>query len=108
MKKKDYGLIPEYIKEMKNSKTKNQKLSEKPHDFSKRTQRNGSLTNYSNEDVYASHYRQYNRPKMIKLPEEERLKILNGLRKNYELLTNEYKSISLVLDTCTKVKRLVI
>eukprot|EP00833_Pecoramyces_ruminatium_P008881 jgi/Orpsp1_1/1182913/evm.model.c7180000083148.1 len=104
LKKKDYGLIPEYIKEMKNSKTKNQKLSEKPHDFSKRTQRNGSLTNYSNEDVYASHYRQYNRPKMIKLPEEERLKILNGLRKNYELLTNEYKSISLVLDTCTKVK----
>jgi len=100
LKKKDYGLIPEYIKEMKNSKTKSQQLLEKPHDFSKRTQRS-----YMNEDMYASPYRQYNRPRMIKLPEEERLKILNGLKKNYDLLSNEYKSISLVLDTCAKVKR---
>jgi len=99
LKKKDYGLIPEYIKEMKNSKSKSQTLADKPHDFSKRTKRN------SNDVSYPSYYRQYNRPRMIKLPEEERLKILSGLRKNYELLSNEYKSISLVLDTCTKIKR---
>jgi len=99
LKKKDYGLIPEYIKEMKESKSKSQTLASKPHDFSKRTSRNLNGSNYS------MNYRQYNRPRMIKLPEEERLKILDGLKKNYELLSNEYKSISLVLDTCTKVKR---
>ncbi|ORX86042.1 hypothetical protein BCR32DRAFT_265240 [Anaeromyces robustus] len=102
LKKKDYGLIPEYIKEMKANKAKNQKLTDKPHDFSKRTQRN-SNNNLSNE--YNYQYRQYNRPRMIRLPEEERLKILSGLKKNYEILTNEYKSISLILDTCAKVKR---
>jgi len=84
---------------MKNSKSKSQ-LLEKPHDFSRRTQRG----NASSENVY----RQYNRPRMIKLPEEERLKILNGLKKNYDLLSNEYKSISLIVDTCTKVKRFII
>jgi len=89
---------------MKKSKSKSQELMEKPHDFSKRTQRNSS-NRHSNDDINASYYRQYNRPRMIKLPEEERLKILNGLKKNYDLLSNEYKSISLVLDTCAKVKR---
>ncbi len=94
---------------MKNSKSKNQ-LLEKPHDFSRRTQRNSnnnlSGSNTSNENIYG--YRQYNRPRMIKLPEEERLKILNGLKKNHDMLSNEYKSISLILDTCTKVKRFII
>ncbi|ORX53709.1 hypothetical protein BCR36DRAFT_283984 [Piromyces finnis] len=103
LKKKDYGLIPEYIKEMKKNKSKSQELMKQPHDFSKRMQRTSS--NYLSNDDTNAYYRQYNRPRMIKLPEGERLKILSGLKKNYDLLSNEYKSISLVLDTCAKVKR---
>jgi Mg2+/Co2+ transporter CorB len=41
------------------------------------------------------------------LPEEERVRILQGLKVNLEKVTFEYGKISMVVDTIGKIRRLV-
>ncbi|KAJ3396583.1 hypothetical protein HDU92_002531 [Lobulomyces angularis] len=44
---------------------------------------------------------------LVPLPEEERLKILNGLKNNWERLNSDYQKLSLTVDTVPKIARKV-
>lgn len=44
---------------------------------------------------------------LIPLPEEERLRILEGLKANWEKLNAEYMKMSLVVDTVPKINKKV-
>ncbi len=44
---------------------------------------------------------------IIPLPEEERLRLLDGLRQNWDKLNGEYQKLSLTVDTLPKINRKV-
>ncbi|KAJ3040596.1 hypothetical protein HK097_002518, partial [Rhizophlyctis rosea] len=44
---------------------------------------------------------------LVTLPEEERVKILEGLKKNWEKLNSDYQKLSLTVDTVPKISRKV-
>ena len=44
---------------------------------------------------------------MIRLPEEERVRVLEGLKANWEKLNLDYQKLSLTVDTVPKIARKV-
>ncbi|KAJ3417486.1 hypothetical protein HDV05_003350 [Chytridiales sp. JEL 0842] len=48
-----------------------------------------------------------NKNGLVPLPEEERLKILDGLKANWEKLNSDYQKLSLTVDTVPKIARKV-
>jgi len=77
--KKDYGVTPAYVEKRKEEIKKNQEQY----------------------DAYvAEHFR---RGTMKQLSEEERCKILSGLKENWEQLHRDYLQLSVVIDTVPKI-----
>ena len=44
---------------------------------------------------------------IVQMPEDERIKILAGLKKNWEKLNQDYQRLSLTVDTVPKIARKV-
>lgn len=87
--KKDYGKTPEYL-----AKRKQEKIQEE-----------------AQAAAEAKEKRQ--RDEMIKrgiipLPEEERQRLIAGLKANWESLNHEYMRLSLTVDTLPKINRQVL
>ncbi|CAJ1082674.1 enkurin [Xyrichtys novacula] len=78
IKKKDFGEVPEYLQQRNAEQRRAQE----------------ELRNFLEE--------QKEQGAMKQLSEEERQKILEGLKKNWDLVYHEYQGISLVIDTITK------
>lgn len=83
--KKDYGRPPAYLSDRKEEL--HQQAEKK-----KLQQQNASLTHSD----------------FIQLPEQERLHILEGLKRNWQRLNTEYMKLSLVVDTVPKINRFVL
>ncbi|XP_034562397.1 enkurin [Notolabrus celidotus] len=78
IKKKDYGEVPEYLQHRNEDEKRAQ---EELRNFVKEQREQGA---------------------MKQLSEEERLNILEGLRKNLNVLHHDYQCLSLVIETMTK------
>ena len=86
--KKDYGRTPEYLAKKMDSDAaeKQRKADEKEAQIQAAKQfRNG----------------------LVLLPEEERHRILDGLKANWEKLNLDYQKLSLTVDTVPKIARYV-
>jgi len=85
--KKDYGTVPEYLIRRKSEQDKLAKLQEAQEEQAKR------------EAIMASG--------LIPLPEDERIKILEGLKANWQKVNQDYMKLSLTVDTVPKINRKV-
>jgi hypothetical protein len=83
--KKDYGRVPEYLSK------RNDEFSQAKQDAERRQ------LERQKEEILKSG--------LIPLPEEERIRILEGLKANWEKLNAEYMKMSLVVDTVPKINR---
>ncbi|KAI9145048.1 calmodulin-binding-domain-containing protein [Paraphysoderma sedebokerense] len=81
--KKDYGKAPEYL-----LKRKEELIQAKVKE--------ADITEESEQ-----------KPGLILLPEDERLKLLEGLKNNWEKLNSDYQKLSLTVDTVPKIARKV-
>ncbi|KAJ3276005.1 hypothetical protein HDV01_006175 [Terramyces sp. JEL0728] len=87
--KKDYGRTPEYIKKrVLEIKEADLKLA-------------NSLAQQQKEQQQSALEEQG----ILVLPDEERERILKGLRDNWEQLNNDYQRLSLTVDTVPKIAR---
>ncbi|KXS13265.1 hypothetical protein M427DRAFT_125218 [Gonapodya prolifera JEL478] len=85
--KKDYGRNPEYLdKRKKDSEVAQKMLSE-------------ARAHQQQQEALSTG--------LLPLPEDERLKILEGLRMNWSKLNEEYGKLSLTVDTIPKITRKV-
>ena len=87
-KKRDYGKAPEYLvkRKMEKDEQEAQLQAEEKH----RLEKEAML-----------------RRGIIPLPEEERQRLLDGLRQNWDKLNGEYQKLSLTVDTLPKINRKV-
>lgn len=85
MTKKDYARTPDYLKK------RNEELKQAEID----------RIQYLHEQEAAKTAREG----IIPLPEEERAKILSGLKANWEKLNSDYQKLSLTVDTVPKIAR---
>ncbi|KAJ3108586.1 hypothetical protein HDU97_000868 [Phlyctochytrium planicorne] len=85
--KKDYGVAPTYL-------TKRQRQMEKAKEELAQQQKE-EIANMPTKDG------------MIPLPEEERVRILEGLKANWDKLNSDYQKLSLTVDTVPKIARKV-
>lgn len=81
--KKDYGIVPEYLKH------KNEMIAK--------------MKNQEKELV--SHEKMLKNKGYFHVSKEERLKILSDLKDNWKRLEAEYMKLSLVVDTVPKIAR---
>jgi hypothetical protein len=85
--KEDYGTVPTYLVKRK------QEVEER------------TLAKAAEEGAEAEAVRSGVKDGMVPLPEEERLKILDGLKANWEKLNSDYQKLSLTVDTVPKIAR---
>ncbi|KAI8920813.1 calmodulin-binding-domain-containing protein [Powellomyces hirtus] len=96
--KKDYGLVPAYLcpeSERGHAAQPNQAMHIQSH--LKNTPRRHQIKLRVQEEDND----------MYKLPEDERLKILDGLQNQWKRLNGEYQRLSLTVDTVPKIARKV-
>ena len=84
--KKDYGRTPEYLSKRIQAQAEAKTLKEK-------------------QDQEAFIKSQQVRNGLVLLPEDERLRILDGLKANWEKLNQDYQKLSLTVDTVPKISR---
>ncbi|KAI8908364.1 calmodulin-binding-domain-containing protein [Gorgonomyces haynaldii] len=89
--KKDYGVNPDYNKKKQIEAKKEQELRKQQEIEARENQ----------------YQKQLQEQGIVQMPEEERLKILDGLKKNWEKLNNDYQRLSLTVDTVPKIARKV-
>ncbi|KAJ3219444.1 hypothetical protein HDU67_001275 [Dinochytrium kinnereticum] len=85
--KKDYGIAPNYL-------IKRQKQMEKVKEELEQ-QKKEETANMPTKDG------------LVPLPEDERIRILEGLKANWEKLNSDYQKLSLTVDTVPKIARKV-
>lgn len=90
--KKDYGRNPNYLTERKKEQTEMKLIEMERLAAIAAQKRNG---NGSRDNG------------VVPLPDEERLKILEGLKLNWEKLNSDYQKLSLTVDTVPKIARKV-
>lgn len=90
--KPDYGRTPEYVVRRK---------AEQDHEYQRRLEQlqqdGGGVENDELSDA----------PGLVQLPEDERLNVLEGLKRNWEKLNTDYQKLSLTVDTVPKIARKV-
>ena len=91
VEKKDYGKVPAYL-----SKRITQQHEEK-------IQFSAAQSERAQESIRRAQLERG----IIPLPEEERLKVLEGLKLNWEKLNGDYQKLSLTVDTVPKITRKV-
>lgn len=89
MVKKDYGKAPDYLK-TRITQLREQNESKANHLAMEKTQRDNNLLQEQG---------------IVVLPDEEREKILAGLRDNWDKLNHDYQRLSLTVDTVPKIAR---
>ncbi|KAJ3221562.1 hypothetical protein HK099_003407 [Clydaea vesicula] len=89
--KKDYGKVPGYLAK---------RITEQQNIKQQRE------LEYSERKIMEKRQSELERG-LVPLPEEERLKILNGLKNNWERLNSDYQKLSLTVDTVPKIARKV-
>lgn len=88
-RKADYGRTPAYLEQRK-------QLSEEARESKQR-----ALAEAAEDD------QSIQKNGMIRLPEEERVRVLEGLKANWEKLNLDYQKLSLTVDTVPKIARKV-
>jgi hypothetical protein len=83
--KPDYGAVPNYLERRK-----------------KDIEQVRSLQSAAQAEERGS---RGNKDGLVSLPEDERLKILEGLKANWEKLNSDYQKLSLTVDTVPKIAR---
>jgi hypothetical protein len=86
--KKDYGRTPDYLNKRMQQMTLEQQQ-------------------FEDEQLAAEKAAKQVRNGCVQLPEEERLRILQGLKSNWEKLNSDYQKLSLTVDTVPKIARKV-
>jgi uncharacterized protein YpuA (DUF1002 family) len=84
--KKDYGRAPDYLVKKIESTIAEKKKNEE-------------------EKAAAEAAAKVYRNGLVQLPEDERLRILDGLKANWEKLNSDYQKLSLTVDTVPKIAR---
>ncbi|KAI9006162.1 calmodulin-binding-domain-containing protein [Gaertneriomyces semiglobifer] len=95
--KSDYGLVPKYITHTAEpvQPTVKHEAHEHSHQISSQL---ADLSIY--EQAQPEHD-----TTLRQLPEEERLEIMEGLKRNHSYLMNEYQKLSLTIDTLPKIAK---
>ncbi|KAI9193173.1 calmodulin-binding-domain-containing protein [Polychytrium aggregatum] len=96
--KKDYGRVPNYLVDRKKEQEsiRQRQLEEEELELQKQQ---------GQQQLHQ--YQQANGGGVVPLPDEERLKILEGLKLNWEKLNSDYQKLSLTVDTVPKIARKV-
>lgn len=90
--KKDYGKVPEYL--AKRITIQQEEKSRLAHEASEH-EKNHQWKNQIERGI-------------VPLPEDERIKILDGLQANWDKLNSDYQKLSLTVDTVPKIARYII
>jgi hypothetical protein len=87
--KPDYGKVPEYLSK-RTAAYKDEK-----------SQLQVAMTQHEKAQILAAQMERG----VVPLPEEERMRVLEGLQYNWEKLNSDYQKLSLTVDTVPKISR---
>ncbi len=84
--KKDYGKTPNYLQK---------RMTDRAHEQAKAME----------EAKRQKEKEEFLKKGLIPLPEEERQRLLTGLKQNWDKLNSDYQRLSLTVDTIPKINR---